>query len=80
MLRSVTESAVRLEICKNRKRPERSCRVLYYYQTVGIIADSFRKTLDALIEQDRKSQEETKQLLANIDQLITDLEAIDFEE
>jgi hypothetical protein len=47
---------------------------------VGIIADSFRKTLDALIEQDRKSQEETKQLLANIDQLITDLEAIDFEE
>jgi hypothetical protein len=47
---------------------------------MGIIADSFRKTLDALIEQDRKSQEETKQLLANIDQLITDLEAIDFEE
>jgi hypothetical protein len=47
---------------------------------VGIIAESFRKTLDALIEQDRKSQEETKQLLANIDQLITDLEAIDFEE
>jgi hypothetical protein len=47
---------------------------------VGIIADSFRKTLDALIEQDRKSQEETKQLLVNIDQLITDLEAIDFEE
>jgi hypothetical protein len=47
---------------------------------VGIIADSFRKTLDALIEQDRKSQEETKQLLANIDQLITDLKAIDFEE
>jgi hypothetical protein len=47
---------------------------------VGIIADSFKKTLDALIEQDRKSQEETKQLLANIDQLITDLEAIDFEE
>jgi hypothetical protein len=47
---------------------------------VGIIADSFRKTLEALIEQDRKSQEKTKQLLANIDQLITDLEAIDFEE
>ena len=47
---------------------------------MGIIADSFRKTLDALIEQDRKSQEETKQLLVNIDQLITDLEAIDFEE
>jgi hypothetical protein len=47
---------------------------------MGIIADSFRKTLDTLIEQDRKSQEETKQLLANIDQLITDLEAIDFEE
>jgi hypothetical protein len=47
---------------------------------MGMIADSFRKTLDALIEQDRKSQEETKQLLANIDQLITDLEAIDFEE
>jgi len=47
---------------------------------VGIIADSFRKTLDALIEQDRKSQEETKRLLANINQLITDLEAIDFEE
>jgi hypothetical protein len=47
---------------------------------VGIIADSFRKTLDALIEQDRKSQEETKQLLVNINQLITDLEAIDFEE
>ena len=47
---------------------------------MGIIADSFRKTLEALIEQDRKSQEETKQLLANIDQLITDLEAIDFEE
>jgi uncharacterized protein YoxC len=47
---------------------------------VGIIADSFRKTLDALIEQDRKSQEETEQLLANINQLITDLEAIDFEE
>jgi hypothetical protein len=47
---------------------------------VGIIADSFKKTLDALIEQDRKSQEETKQLLANINQLITDLEAIDFEE
>jgi hypothetical protein len=47
---------------------------------VGIIADSFRQTLDALIEQDRKSQEETKQLLANINQLITDLEAIDFEE
>jgi hypothetical protein len=47
---------------------------------VGIIADSFRQTLDGLIEQDRKSQEETKQLLANIDQLVTDLEAIDFEE
>jgi hypothetical protein len=47
---------------------------------MGIIADSFRKTLDALIEQDRKSQEETKQLLANIDQLVTDLETIDFEE
>ena len=45
-----------------------------------MIADSFRKTLEALIEQDRKSQEETKQLLANINQLITDLEAIDFEE
>jgi hypothetical protein len=47
---------------------------------MGMIADSFRKTLEALIEQDRKSQEETKQLLANINQLITDLEAIDFEE
>jgi hypothetical protein len=47
---------------------------------MGIIADSFKATLEAIKEQDEISQAETNSILRDINRLIDTLEAIDLED
>lgn len=44
----------------------------YKLKIMGIIADSFRETLEVLKRQDEISRQETKRLLAEIDSLIVE--------
>jgi hypothetical protein len=46
---------------------------------MGIIADSFKATLEALIEADRESQKQTELLLNDIRKLQSDLEKMDLD-
>jgi hypothetical protein len=54
--------------------------VLYSHHQMGIISDSFKVTLDALIERDKKSKEDLKHLLVETRSLINTLEAMDLGE
>ena len=47
---------------------------------MGIIADSFKATLDAMIKADLESQRQTQATLDRINALIKDLEQIDLED
>ena len=54
--------------------------VLCSHHQMGIISDSFKVTLDALIERDKKSQEDLKHLLVETRSLINTLEAMNLGE
>jgi hypothetical protein len=47
---------------------------------MGIISDSFKATLDALIERDKKSKEDLEHLLVETRSLINTLEAMNLGE
>jgi hypothetical protein len=47
---------------------------------MGIIADSFKATLDAIKQADEESQRQTQETLARIHRLIDTLERIDSED
>jgi hypothetical protein len=54
--------------------------ILYFEKSMQTISESFKERLNRLIQEDKKSQAKTNELLATYRELINKLEALSFDD